>query len=66
MSDGREGTPDFQQPDYLGDGVYVGHDGWHILLRLNTHLNVHSQIALEPAVLQKLVDYARNKGMKIK
>ena len=51
-----------QMPDaYLGDGLYLSHDGWHIWLAANTPLN--RTVALEPAVFGALVDYiARHPG----
>lgn len=61
-----QGDPEFQQPEYLGDAVYVGHDGYHFRLRLNSHTNTFGQIALEPSVLQSLVNYARRLGRNIK
>jgi len=40
---------------YLGDGVYASFDGYQIWLAANHHENV--VIALEPAVLKRLVGY---------
>lgn len=42
--------------DYLGDGVYVGQDGWHIWLRTERENGWH-EIALEPGVLERLEKY---------
>lgn len=47
----------FQDPEYLGDAVYIGHDGYHVVLRLNTHYNTEGQISLEPDMLDKLPAY---------
>lgn len=47
-----------QNPDYLGDGVYVGHDGYQIWLKANSHEMPSDSIALEPEVLEKLIQYA--------
>jgi hypothetical protein len=47
-----------RDPEYIGDGVYVGHDGFHFILRTDSHLNQSGQIFLEPSVLQNLIDYA--------
>jgi len=43
---------------YLGDGVYVSYDGYHINLAVNDHRN-HA-IALEPAVLEALEVYIKS------
>lgn len=42
--------------EYIGDGVYVSFDGYQIWLSANHHDN--EVIALEPAVMGRLVDYA--------
>ena len=47
----------FQDPEYLGDAVYIGHDGYHVKLRLNAHDNPVGQIALEPSLLDKIPAY---------
>ena len=39
--------------DYLGDGVYVSFDGYHIVLDLRGQDNF-TKIALEPSVLESL------------
>lgn len=41
---------------YLGDGVYVGHDGWQIWLRTERERGWH-EIALEPHVLAAFHHY---------
>lgn len=52
--------PNLAHKDYLGDGVYVGHDGYHIVLWLeSTGAYGRDAIALEPAVLRNLEDYVR-------
>ncbi len=43
-------------PQYLGDGVYVSHDGWQIWLAANHHENL--VIAMEPEVFQSFIEYA--------
>lgn len=40
--------------DYLGDGVYVGHDGYQIWLGTQ----YGNRIALEPSVMAALLRYA--------
>lgn len=44
--------------DYLGDGVYVGHDGYQLWLTVDSHSN-RELIALEPSVLEALNRYAK-------
>ena len=53
----------FSPFDYLGDGVYIRHDGYHIWLHLHVQ-ELDSKIepadrgiALEPAVFDKLVAF---------
>ena len=46
------------QPEYLGDAVYASFDGYQIWLHLNDHRSP-GLIALEPAVYDSLVDYAK-------
>lgn len=43
------------QPKYLGDGVYVSFDGYHINLAVEDHRN--NVIALEPEVMVALIAY---------
>lgn len=50
-----------RDPQYLGDGVYVGHDGYQLWLSVGDH--VHPTIALEPGLAQRIVDYAKSKGV---
>ena len=57
---------DKQDMDYLGDGVYAGHDGYQVWLTTGSHMNAEL-VALEPAVLQALVRYAKQHlGLEIK
>lgn len=42
--------------DYLGDGVYAGHDGYQIWLTVGDHNN-EPLIALEPSVIDALIRY---------
>lgn len=37
---------------YLGDGVYIGHDGWSAFLWTSDGVYVDNVIALEPEVLE--------------
>lgn len=42
-------------PIYLGDGVYAEFDGYHILLRVNSHLNPVA--VLESEAMESLYMY---------
>lgn len=42
---------------YLGDGVYVGHDGYHVWLTTEDGIRTTNEIALEPAVMLMLWKY---------
>jgi hypothetical protein len=43
--------------DYLGDGVYIGHDGFALYLRANDPDNPTDEVVIEPAVWRELVRY---------
>lgn len=45
------------QREYLGDGVYVANDGWHVWLYLHDGMRTTDAIALEPPVLKRLNQY---------
>lgn len=49
---------------YLGDGVYANFDGFHVLLRKNSHENEESEIALEWQVFVALMGFA-GKNFKV-
>ena len=46
---------------HLGDGVYASFDGYQIWLAANHHEN--KVIALEPRVLENLIEYAKRVGI---
>lgn len=46
---------------YLGDGVYVSFDGYHIWLDTRAQTPVN-RIALEPIVYQRLLEYVADLG----
>lgn len=50
---------EFRNGTYFGDGVYAGFDGYHLVLRLGSHLNSEGEICLEDQVALKLMDYAQ-------
>lgn len=45
------------EDDYLGDGVYASHDGYHIILDLRGQ-DGFTRIALDPKVLAALNRYS--------
>lgn len=46
------------EPRYLGDGVYASFDGYLINLAVNHHTN--HVIALEPEVMEALIQYQKD------
>lgn len=54
-------TPPSQNPhigdEYLGDGVYASFDGYQIIIDLRAQGS--DQIALEPEVFRRLVQFSR-------
>ena len=55
--------PHIPEPAYIGDGVYVSYDGYHIWLAANHHTN--KVIALEPAVILELIKYIKRAGFTL-
>jgi hypothetical protein len=51
----------YEKLRYLGDSVYAKFDGYHIILETHNGLpnDPSNHIALEPAVLNALMDYNR-------
>ncbi len=49
------------EKEYLGDGVYVTHDGYHIVLTTENGMAVTNRIYLDRDVYQSLVDYVAKK-----
>ena len=49
---------------YLGDGLYASWDGFSIWLRAPRSNGDH-YVALEPQMMRDLIEYARQKGMKL-
>ena len=52
--------------EYLGDGVYVEHDGYAICLFLHDGIQRHHDIYLEPEVFENLLNWKETvtKSMK--
>jgi hypothetical protein len=49
---------DLRDQEYLGDGVYVGHDGYHFVLWLESAGAFGpNAIALEPPLIARLNEY---------
>jgi hypothetical protein len=51
--------PGEENPQYIGDGVYVTFDGYHFWLR-TPRGNVWHEIALDPGTLENLFSYIAN------
>ena len=49
---------------YLGDGVYISHDGYQFWIAVNDHRN--KVVALEPEVFDRLIEYKRKITEKYK
>ena len=43
--------------EYLGDGVYLSHDGFQIWLTSEDGISVLNEIAIEPHLIDRLVAY---------
>ncbi len=48
---------------YLGDGAYVSHDGYALVLTAEDGARVHATIVLEPETLVALIRYAIRAGL---
>ena len=56
---------DLKDTNYIGDGVYVGHDGFHVWLVTHNGYTITNEVALEPAVIEGFVKWlAQLKGRK--
>ena len=45
--------------EYIGDGVYVMHDGWGMWLHANSHDCPTDRIYLEPEVFEALKNFQK-------
>ena len=43
--------------DYIGDGVYVGNDGYSVWLYVGDGAGCYNRVALDPGVMTKLIHY---------
>lgn len=48
---------DLKNISYLGDGVYVGNDGFQLWLFLSNGIEEYNFIALEPQAISSLLAY---------
>ena len=44
---------------YLGDGLYVSHDGWQVELFAHDGIGKTNQVFLDPDVLKNFVDWLK-------
>lgn len=51
--------------EYLGDGVYLDYDGFHIVLTTEDGISVTNRICLEPEFPEKIVEYRTQVYKKI-
>ena len=59
-------TDHLQDKDYLGDGVYVGHDGYHVVLWLEgAGFYGTDTVALDPPALEALDRYRKRVEEKL-
>lgn len=51
--------------EYIGDSVYANFDGYHIVLTTENGYGPSNTIALEPPVLNCLVEYVKRLDVKL-
>ncbi len=56
---------ELREKSYLGDGVYAGFDGYHIVFYLDDGSGPYNEISLEPEVLQRLDNYRESLKIKL-
>jgi hypothetical protein len=61
----KEENPQFREPRYLGDGVYIGHDGYQIWLHANNHERPTDRIAIDHNVYVEMKRYADKLGWNL-
>ena len=57
MADNSWDTPALQAQEYLGDGLYCGFDGWHVVLYASNGMETTNVVYLEPEVLRAFERY---------
>jgi len=55
---------DRHHESYLGDGLYVYHDGWHVWLYTSDGSSETNRVALEPPVLARFREWMETVGRK--
>lgn len=53
----------YRDPQFIGDGVYCGHDGYQVWVWTSNGIRDSEAIALEPGVLEQLRRYAQDRGI---
>lgn len=49
-----------RNPEYLGDGVYVGFDGYRLKIMANSHENPTDTVYLGQSEIEALFDFYRS------
>ena len=57
-------VPGEKNQDYLGDGLYVSYDGFNFWLRAERDGMTH-EVALDPYVVQALLEYLQKLGVEL-
>jgi hypothetical protein len=47
------------KPTYLGDGLYVSHDGWQVELFAHDGIGKTNMVFLEPKVLERFLAWVK-------
>lgn len=50
---------ELEDAHYLGDGLYVTHDGWQVELFAHNGIGKTNQVFLEPSVLKAFVEWLK-------
>lgn len=53
----------FRDVEHLGDGAYVGHDGYQVWVWASDGVHDSSPVALDRLAIGRLAAYARQKGV---
>lgn len=48
--------------EYLGDGVYIRDDGYHLVLMTGNHIHPDNIIYLDDQVVDALLDYIKRRN----
>lgn len=57
MSEREEILEKIKKKHYLGDGAYVHHDGWHIVLTTSDGISDTNTVCLEPSCMRLFDEY---------